>query len=441
VVFTFLFKPSPHFFHKPSSLRSNIDIMSADILTMPASPTKMNRAQQEEWLDRQWGGKSWLIEEVRSVHERPPKQNELAGVAVDYLVKITRLAQDKGIELASLWSQAPPYNVLWTGVRLHSSSLRLTGEVARAALSNLKTIINSQNAQDAGGPSEIVIMESRETGPEACVHVTSDHAESDSSDNEDIEPVLKATPSPSIILGGSPKSPAKLSGNNDKHSSLFSTFKHQEPQEQKPAPQASRAPLTPGASSLPPQMNISGHFNSASPVTPVKRKREKYSSAVTPQRVMKRAENYMGEGRVSEATAIYEQLVNNVKLKDATLSFLTTATIAWYAPEQDKIKVLDPLWFKVDGTTTCHSIKLEKYNKLCFSIHHLKPKHWTLAVVDIDDEAKSMVFNHHDSTLCQDRFDAVCVSFQKWKETVAFEYKLGFNNVTVSHPPSHQELC
>ncbi|KAM0083692.1 hypothetical protein ACKRZS_004034, partial [Fusarium odoratissimum] len=80
--------------------------MNAGNLTRPISPTKMNRAQQEEWLDRQWGGKSWLLDDVRKAHENPPKQNELGGGAVDSLVKITRLAQDKGIQLASLWSSA-----------------------------------------------------------------------------------------------------------------------------------------------------------------------------------------------------------------------------------------------------------------------------------------------------------------------------------------------
>ncbi|RKL17257.1 hypothetical protein BFJ68_g4761 [Fusarium oxysporum] len=403
--------------------------MSAGNLTMPVSPTKMNRAQQEEWLDRQWGGKSWLLDDVRKAHENPPKQNELGGGAVDSLVKITRLAQDKGIKLTFLWSQAPPYNVLWTGVSQHpKNSLRLTNDIARAAFNNLKTTMQSQRAQEAGGPSEVVTMESRETEPEASMYVGSEHVESDSSDNEDIEPVLKTTRSPSIILGGSPRSsvkpPAKVAGNNDKRISSISTCRHQEPPEQRPA--VSGAPSLP----LPPKTNISRLFTQPPTATSVKRKREKESSAMTPQRSMKRTKTSKGEEeRVDEATAIYKQLTNNVKLTDDTLQFLTKALVSWYPMEQGKVKVLDPLWFKVDGTTTGHNIKLDGYTKLCFSIHHLKPKHWTLAIVDIDDDAKSMVFNHHDSSPCWDRFDTVCASFQKWKETVGHKFKLRFNNV------------
>lgn len=420
--------------------------MNAGNLTRPISPTKINRAQQEEWLDRQWGGKSWLLDDVRKAHETPPKQNELGGGAVDSLVKITRLAQDKGIKLAFLWTQASPYNVLWTGVSQHpKNSLRLTNDIARAAFNKLKTIMQSQRAQEAGGPSEVVIMESRETEPEACMyvgseHVESEHVESDSSDNEDIEPVLKTTRSPSIILGGSPrssvKSPAKVAGNNDKRISSISTFRHQEPPEQRPA--VSGAPSLP----LPPKTNISRLFTQPPTATSVKRKREKESSAMTPQRSMKRTETSKGEGeRVDEATAIYKQLTNNVKLTDDTLQFLTKALVSWYPMEQGKVKVLDPLWFKVDGTTTGHNIKLNGYTKLCFSIHHLKPKHWTLAIVDIDDDAKSMVFNHHDSSPCWDRFDTVCASFQKWKETVGHKFKLRFNSVVVSCSFSYKDSC
>ncbi|KAM0079675.1 hypothetical protein ACKRZS_008186, partial [Fusarium odoratissimum] len=249
--------------------------------------------------------------------------------------------------------------------------------------------MQSQRAQEAGGPSEVAIMESRETEPEACMYVGSEHVESDSSDNEDIEPVLKTTRSPSIVLGGSPrspvKSPPKVAGNNDKGISSTSTFRHQEPPEQRPA--VSGAPSLP----LPPQRNISRHFTQPPIATSFKRKREKESSAMTPQRSMKRAETSKGEEeRVDEATAIYKQLTNNVKLTDDTLQFLTKALVSWYPMEQGKVKVLDPLWFKVDGTTTGHNIKLDGYTKLCFSIHHLKPKHWTLAIVDIDDDAKSM---------------------------------------------------
>ncbi|RKK09650.1 hypothetical protein BFJ65_g16098 [Fusarium oxysporum f. sp. cepae] len=376
--------------------------MSAGNLTLPVSPTKMNRAQQEEWLDRQWGGKSWLLDDVRKAHENPPKQNELGGGAVDSLVKITRLAQDKGIKLAFLWSQAPPYNVLWTGVSQHpKNSLRLTNDIARAAFNNLKTTMQSQRAQEAGGPSEVVTMESRETEPEASMYVGSEHVESDSSDNEDIEPVLKTTRSPSIILGGSPRSsvkpPAKVAGNNDKRISSISTCRHQEPPEQRPA--VSGAPSLP----LPPKTNISRLFTQPPTATSVKRKREKESSAMTPQRSMKRTKTSKGEEeRVDEATAIYKQLTNNVKLTDDTLQFLTKALVSWYPMEQGKVKVLDPLWFKVDGTTTGHNIKLDGYTKLCFSIHHLKPKHWTLAIVDIDDSSCGSTMSQSPCTPQQD---------------------------------------
>ncbi|PNP83837.1 hypothetical protein FNYG_02525 [Fusarium nygamai] len=423
--------------------------MSAGDPTMPNSPTKPIRARQEKWLDKQWGGKSWLLDDVRIAHENLPKQNELSGSAVDYLVKITKFAQDKGIELPSLWSQVPPYNVLWTGVSRHPrDSLRLTKEIARAALSNLKAIVRSQSAQEAGGPSEIIVLESRETEPEACMYVGSDHVESDSSDDEDIEPVPKVTRSPSVILGGCPgspvkspakspaRSPAKVAGNNDKRISPISAFSYQEPRESKPAVW--------NAISLPPtpHMNTSRHFTQSPAATPFKRKREKESSAMTPQRSTKRAETSKGEEEVvDEANAIYKQLTSNVKLMDGTLQFLTKALVSWLPLEQGKVKVLDPLWFKVDGTTAGHNIKLDGYTMLCFPIHHQKPKHWTLAIVEIDHDANSMIFNHHDSTEGEDRFNAVCESFQKWNETVGHKFQLRFNNVSPCTPQQDNISC
>ncbi|CZR45355.1 uncharacterized protein FPRO_15470 [Fusarium proliferatum ET1] len=387
---------------------------------MPTSPTKINRAWQEQWLDQQWEGKSWLHDDVRLAHENPPKQNELSGSAVDSLVKITKLAQEKGIELPSLWSQAPPYNVLWTGVSQHPrESLRLTKEIARAALTNLKAVVRSQSPQEAGGPSEVITLDSQETGPDACVYVGSDHVESDSSDDDDIEAVLR---SPSVILGGCPgspaKSPTKVVGNNDKRISPISAFSYQEPREQRSA--VSNNPSEPG----PPQMNISRHFTLPPAVTSSKRKREKESSAMNPQRSTKRAETSKGEEEVVDpANTIYKQLTTNLPLK------------------QGKVKVLDPLWFKVDGTTAGHNIKLDGYTMLCFPIHHQKPKHWTLAIVEIDHDAKSMVLNHHDSTEGEDRFNAVRDSFQKWNEAVGHKFKLRFNSVAPCTPQKDSISC
>ncbi|SCV49369.1 uncharacterized protein FFB14_10856 [Fusarium fujikuroi] len=412
---------------------------------MPTSPTKITKARQEQWLDQQWGGKRWLLDEVRFAHENPPKQNELSGSAVDSLVKITRLAQEKGIELPSLWSQAPPYNVLWTGVSRHPrESLRLTKEIARAALTNLKAIVRSRSPQEAGGPSEGIILESRETEPDACVYVGSDHVESDSSDDDDIEAIPKPRRSPSVILGGCPgspvkspaKSPTKVVGNNDKRISPISAFSYQEPLEQRSA--VSNNPSEP----RPPQMNISRHFTLSPAVTSSKRKREKESSAMNPQRSTKRAETSKGEEEVVDpATTIYKQLTTNVKLVDGTLQFLTKALVFWLPLEQGKVKVLDPLWFKVDGTTAGHNIKLDGYTMLCFPIHHQKPKHWTLAIVEIDHDVNSMVLNHHDSTEGEDRFNAVCASFQKWNEAVGHKFKLRFNSVAPCTPQKDNISC
>ncbi|KAF5597659.1 hypothetical protein FPCIR_3543 [Fusarium pseudocircinatum] len=422
--------------------------MDADDLTMPTSPVK-TRAKQEEWLDQQWGSKSWLHDEVREAHENPPKQNELSAGALDSLVKITKLAQENKIELASLWSQMPPCNVLWTGVRRHpGDSLRLTRRVAKAALISLQAIVRSRGAQEAGGPSEGIILESRETEPEACMYVGSDHVESDSSDDEDIEPVLKVTRSPSVIVGGcsgSPAkspvkspviSPAKVAGNTNKRISPISVFTYQEPRDQRPAaPNAASLSLTP-------HMKTSHHFTLPPATTSSKRKRDKVSSAMTPQRSIKRAETSKGEEEVvDQATTIYKQLTSNVKLMDGTLQFLTKALVSWLPLEQGKVKVLDPLWFKVDGTTAGHNIKLDGYTMLCFPIHHQKPKHWTLAIVEIDHDENSMIFNHHDSTEGEDRFNAVCESFQKWNETVGHKFQLLFNNVTPCTPQQDNISC
>ncbi|KAG9495249.1 hypothetical protein J7337_013484 [Fusarium musae] len=420
--------------------------MSAGVPTMPYSPTKPIRARQEKWLDKQWGGKSWLLDDVRIAHENPPKQNELSSSAVDSLVKITKFAQEKRIELPSLWSQVPPYNVLWTGVSRHPrDSLRLTKEIARAALSNLKAIVRSQSAQEAGGPSEMIVLESRETEPESCMYVGSDRVESDSSDDEDIEPVLKIARSPSVILGGCPgspvksptRSPAKVSGNNDKRISPISAFSYQEPRESKPAvSNAVSLPLTP-------HTNTSRHSTQSPAATSFKRKREKEPSVMSPQRSTKRAETskVKEEDVVDPATTIYKQLTSNVKLMDVTLQFLTKALVSWLPLEQGKVKILDPLWFKVDGTTAGHKIRLDGYTMICFPIHHQKPKHWTLAIVEIDHDANSMIFNHHDSSEGEDRFNAVCESFQKWNETAGHKFQLRFNNVTSCTPQQDNISC
>ncbi|KAF5564264.1 hypothetical protein FNAPI_2257 [Fusarium napiforme] len=442
--------------HHKHHHRPKINIMSTGDPTMPYSPTKPIRARQEKWLDKQWGGKSWLLEDVRIAHENPPKQNELSAGALDSLVKITKLAQESGIELPSLWRQASPYNVLWTGVRQHPrDSLRLTSDVAKAALNSLKALVRSQGAQEAGGSSEVIILESRETEPEACMYVGSDHVGSDSSDDEDIGPVLEVTRSPSLILGGRPgspaksplkspvrspvkpeaKSPAKVVGNIEKISPI-SVFTYQEPRDQRPAaPNAASLPLTP-------HIKTSRHFTLSPATTPSKRKRDKDSSAMTPRRSTKRAETSKGEEEVvDQATTIYKQLTSNVKLMDGTLQFLTKALVSWLPLEQGRVKVLDPLWFKVDGTTAGHNIRLDGYTMLCFPIHHQKPKHWTLAIVEIDHDENSMIFNHHDSTEGEDRYNAVCESFQKWNETVGHKFQLRFNNATPCTPQQDDISC
>ncbi|CVL08885.1 hypothetical protein FPRO06_13249 [Fusarium proliferatum] len=408
---------------------------------MPTSPTKITRARQEQWLDQHWGGKSWLHDDVRFAHENPPEQNELSAGALDSLVKITKLAQEKGIELPSLWDQASPYNVLWTGVHRHpNSSLRLTDDVASAAYNNLETIICSQQTQDTGGSLDNVIMESPNIEPGAFIHATNKDIESDSSEDEATEFVPKATRSRSTSLGGSPKLPDKLPDKppakppaepptkvtgNEKKMSLFASSRPPAPEEQKPA--APKALYK--TSSIP--MNLFRQSRQPPGAILPKRKRKRDSKTTTTDRSTKGAKpSNGGDEVVDEAVAIYWQLTNNVQLTDVTLNLLTNAMIFWYPPQQGKIKVLDPLWFKVEGTTTGHNIKLDGITKLCFSIHHPKPKHWTLAIIDIDGDEKSMVFNHHDAIPCKERFDTVCASFHKWKETSACDFKLRFNNIT-----------
>ncbi|KAF9765879.1 hypothetical protein IL306_001761 [Fusarium sp. DS 682] len=402
---------------------------------------RMSKAEQEEWLDQEWGGKSWLHETVRNAHETSPKtKNEISGVAVDYLTRITKLAQANQVVLADLWSPDSPYNVLWTGVKLDLNPVfpRLTGKITTAALNNLKEALNLQTAPES-------------EPDEACVHVASDSRESESSDNEDISPFL--SPNINKYTHGSkniyPKSEAlqqppvapvavMMAKYKDKHDFKRSPFLPAPPEPQTlkypaPSPSAPSPPPAKVTPDIPTEAPPVGHPSTHS-VIPSKRKREKELSATTSQRSMKRAETINGDEKAWEATSIYEQLVDNVRLKDSTLDFLTKVIIACHPPEQDKVKVLHPLWFKVDGSTNS-CIKLDQYTKLCFGIHHMKPKHWTLAIVDIDDEADFMILNHHDSMPCQDRFNDVCASFMKWKESVGFKHKLGFNNVKVSPFP------
>ncbi|KAF4338989.1 hypothetical protein FBEOM_7165 [Fusarium beomiforme] len=354
-------------------------------------PTKVPKAEQEEWLDQQWGGKSWLPENVRNANKNPPKTNEIASQTINYLTKITRVAFRK-----------------------------------------LKQALHPQTAQES-------------ERHEACVHVASDDSksESESSDDEDgsdipnkagyikdksISPKRQTATKPPVAA-------IKMSSNKDKHEFERSLFLPAPPEPRAltypvsaPVPRILSPPPANVTSDVPVQVAPLGRPLTCH-VTPLKRKSDKGSSPTTPQRFTKRAETVKADEKAWEAASIYEQLVDNVKLKDSTLDFPMKVVVACHPLEHGRVKVLNPLWFKLDGSKN-QSTKLDNYTKLCFSVHHMKPKHWTLAVVDIDDEADTMALSHHDSMSCEKRFKAVCSRFMQWKESVGFPHKLRFNNVT-----------
>ncbi|KAF4418031.1 hypothetical protein F53441_14487 [Fusarium austroafricanum] len=407
---------------------------------MDMQPKKKKRdrslGDNKDWLDREWGGKDWLPVEVRLAHENPPYTNAISLGAVNFMVKITKLAKRENISLPLLWkeSEVNPFSFLWTGVK-NSPSMRLTAGIAESAHNELKSLLDhnastkdlSTGVQDSVNNGEAGVIK------DSDIEEDSLDLGNESSDNEDIDDKIRSvTTIKSVAAGGSksattepPHTPSRMSISDiDRRALTVPPFVQ--------SPPIRDPPRTSGAAPASPILGSSYHSSLWVSNTASKRKRER-DTITEGKPAKKRAETAKrpSTSDAEEAASIYHQLTNNDKLTSATIDLLVHLIIAHYAPGDAGLRVAYPLWFQLNSNPAGPlKDNLEHCTKFCFVIHHPHPKHWTLAVVEIFP--KRMVFNHHDSIMDMDngRFDTVCSRFREWKEQQKLDYELEFKRVT-----------
>ncbi|WKT51167.1 hypothetical protein QSH57_016137 [Fusarium oxysporum f. sp. vasinfectum] len=105
-----------------------------------------------DWPDQKWRSEGWLAAVGRNAHDNPPTTNAPSLEAVKAIMMIAKLARREQIPLPLLWSNSEDsrFKVLWTGVR-NIPSLRLTGNIAKLAYSEMKSLLDQNTA--ANDPS------------------------------------------------------------------------------------------------------------------------------------------------------------------------------------------------------------------------------------------------------------------------------------------------
>ncbi|EXL75168.1 hypothetical protein FOPG_09818 [Fusarium oxysporum f. sp. conglutinans race 2 54008] len=123
---------------------------------MDMSPRKENYSRsikdKTDWPDQKWRSKGWLAAVVRNSYDNLPTTNAPSLEAVKAIMRIAKLARREQIPLPLLWSNSEDsrFKVLWTGVR-NIPSLRLTGNIAKLAYSEMKSLLDQNTA--ANDPS------------------------------------------------------------------------------------------------------------------------------------------------------------------------------------------------------------------------------------------------------------------------------------------------
>ncbi|KAF5026759.1 hypothetical protein F66182_1178 [Fusarium sp. NRRL 66182] len=352
------------------------------------------------WLDQQWGGDSWLPQDVRKVQH---KKNRAA--VAKQMVRITKLAKRVGVPLHYLWDNTPPRNYLRVAVT-EAPNPRLNAKIVSDVYCHMKSVYCLDNYDDTEDVSEGEIE--NEVGKEhgqlmPCVNggIASSNALEDDGKGEDSveehDSILQST------------TPPKTSHSKELRALVHSAIPFTP---EKPP----RAPLA----QLPaPIVETRGDREKR------KRKRDNDGSSTEGPAARKHVNNV-----TLEAQKIYQHLTSNIKLGDEVLHFLSEVILDCSPGGQGKVRLVDPLWFKVDKESEPAGLLrgLEKNTMLIIPIHHLKVQHWTLAVARLipgeSGEAGQMILNHHDSSPDDQRHSNVFNRFKEWIQRHELGYEV-----------------
>ncbi|KAM0242860.1 hypothetical protein ACHAP5_007194 [Fusarium lateritium] len=405
----------PHLSASSASPASNaIQIHDEEDHSETEAPTfKSEQANQLSkrinWLDRQWGGSSWLPEDVRRSQS---SSLPIAGATVKYLVKITKIAQRENVALASLWSHDSQYNFLRQAVNKGNSPPRLLSTMAAQVYKDWNMMTGELGASD------------NVSDPEPDVDSEDDNAKSkqkvpDSDSDSDAGEKTKATAAfPTSVKRPNPP-----------------PFPHQSSPSKKPTFLAKRSVVMPvstrpaSAATGPSYTSERGQLSQLSS----KRKNDDESpiDAPPPKRAELSKQPVREDQIQSNAAALLKQLVEDERLTSDSLEILSKVLIApHHLTKEGKANLIDPLWFKFSGKNLPERTKrFDRSSMVCFPIHHPAPKHWTLAVVYMT--ADSMVLRHHDSMPSPEgeHYKAVCMRFKEWKEHHGFQHALSFERI------------
>ncbi|KAF5678613.1 hypothetical protein FHETE_1165 [Fusarium heterosporum] len=376
------------------------------------------------WLDQKWGGNDWMPQDVRKA-----QTSKIGSATIQHLVKLTRLAQRENIPLASLWDETSPHGHLRRAVNKGASPPRLTYEMTYQVYRDW-----NESTGKLGASGDISDADSRSNTKrnltkknKGTVRYLGDSNESDNDDIKD-ESMVDLTPRPCASLKTRIKLPTfkqtplqqNLAALDSCHTSFDRSHSGLESSQA-----VGSSVSSPKFTGLPPLYGgLQGQGNLST-----KRRRDEEPIE---GRATKRPHPFQSlplEDHVSDkASALVEQLTEDVRLKCDSLDILTKVLVACYPLDECRVHIMDPLWFKVGNKNPPERTrKFDDCNMVCFPIHHASPKHWSLAVVHLT--SKEMTLYHHDSTASEDYFTDVCKRFREWKEHHGFGHFLSFSRV------------
>ncbi|KAM0290848.1 hypothetical protein ACHAO9_004775 [Fusarium lateritium] len=366
-------------------------------------------SQRINWLDRQWGGSSWLPEDVR---RSQPSSLPIAGATVKYLVKITKIAQRENVALASLWDYDSQYNFLRQAVNKGNNPPRLLSNMAAQVYKDWNGMTGELGASDHVSDHEPG-LDSEDDNAKSKQEVPDSDSESDVGEKTKATaafPTSVKRPNPPTFSHQS--SPSKKSNLLAKRSAVM-------PVSTRPAPATAGSSYTSEQGQLS-QLSSKRKNDDESPI-----------DAPTPKRAELSKQPVREDQVQTKAAALLKQLLEDERLTSDSLETLSKVLVApHHLMKEGKANLIDPLWFKLSNKNVPERTKkFDRSSMVCFPIHHPAPKHWTLAVVYIT--ADSMVLRHHDSLPSPEgeHYKAVCMRFKEWKEHHGFQHALSFERI------------
>ncbi|KAF4996627.1 hypothetical protein FGRMN_4373 [Fusarium graminum] len=398
---------------------------SSKVTPMPKPEAMLidKHAKRINWLDRQWAGNNWMPQDVRKA-----QPNKIASATVEYLVKLTRLAQRESITLASLWDESSPHGYLRRMVNNGASPPRLTYEMAYqvyrdwnestgklGASGDISDDDSRSNTKRNSTKRNKVVIRYRQEDSEGESESVKEENVTDSA----FRPWALETPTKSVTPEQTNLQQSLTA--LDEFRTAFALPPSGHESSKSPGilhslPKATVSPLPSGEPQG--QGNLS-----------VKRRRDREQiEGRTPKRPHP-FQSLSLEDRLSDkASALVEQLTEDVRLKCDSLDILTKVRVAYYPLDEGRAHIMDPLWFRAGNKNPPERTrKFDDCNMVCFPVHHASPKHWSLAVVHLTSE--EMILYHHDSMASEDHFADFCKRFRDWKEYHGFEHALSFSRV------------